>query len=346
MNQPNQNARKLSKLGAAKGGRARASVLTPEERKEIAQNAVRARWAKQGKLKSQEYKPAPRALQAGPVNDTPYSMFRGTLEFGNVSIECHVLNDGKRVFTQREIVRVFSGRSSGDLGSYLKAIPLPTEELAKKGTVTFKIPGIPTLAIGREATELIEISEMYLEAQDQGLLVPSQDKFAVVADVIIRASAKVGIIALVDEATGYQEVRAKNALRLKLQAFIAEDMQEWARMFPQEFWMELARLEGVRYTPRSRPLRWGKYIMMFVYDAIDKDVAKELRKINPNPHYGKNHHQWLKEFGRDKLIGQIQSVITIMKLCDDMEEFKKKFARVFQDAPLQTSFDDVDWGVS
>jgi len=54
-------------------------------------------------------------------------------------------------------------------------------------------------------------------------------------------------------------------------------------MLPEEFWLELARLESVRYSPRSRPLRWGKYVMMFVYDAIDKDVGKTLREKNPNP---------------------------------------------------------------
>jgi hypothetical protein len=103
-------------------------------------------------------------------------------------------------------------------------------------------------------------------------------------------------------------------------------------MFPQEFWFELARLEGVHYSPRSRPLRWGKYIMAFVYDAVDGsgDVGKHLRKINPDPHHRKNHHQWLKEFGRAKVHDQVQRVVTIMKLCDDMEDFKKKFARVFK----------------
>ncbi|HKC01396.1 MAG TPA: P63C domain-containing protein [Terriglobales bacterium] len=136
---------------------------------------------------------------------------------------------------------------------------------------------------------------------------------------------------------------AKNALQLKLQAFIAEELQEWARMFPQEFWFELARLEGIHYSPRSRPLRWGKYIMAFVYDAIDKDVGKELRKKNPHPKHGRNHHQWLKEFGKEKLIGQIQSVITIMKLCDNMEDFRSKFTRVFKKSPVQISFDDINW---
>ena len=61
-----------------------------------------------------------------------------------------------------------------------------------------------------------------------------------------------------------EKVREKRALQVKLQAFIAEDMQEWVRTFPEEFWHELARLEGIRYSPKHRPIRWGKYVMRFV----------------------------------------------------------------------------------
>jgi len=111
-------------------------------------------------------------------------------------------------------------------------------------------------------------------------------------------------------------------------------------MFPEEFWLEPARLEGVRYSPRARPLRWGKYVMMFVYDAIDSDVGLALREKNPNPHFLQNHHQWLKKFGREKVRDQILQVVTIMKLCNTMKDFKDKFARVFQRSPLQMSFDD------
>ena len=42
----NPNAVALGRLGGKKGGRARAEKLTPEERKEIAQGAAKARWAK------------------------------------------------------------------------------------------------------------------------------------------------------------------------------------------------------------------------------------------------------------------------------------------------------------
>src|SRR6202035_4129099 len=156
------------------------------------------------------------------------------------------------------------------------------------------VPGTGLNAIGYEATLLVEICDKYLQARAQKLLKPSQLKLAVQAEIVMRACAKVGIIALIDEATGYDKVKAGRDYQIKLQAFIAEDMQEWARMFPEEFWLELARLEGVRYSPRGRPLRWGKYIMMFVYDAIDPDIGKWLRENNPDPKYKKNHHQWLK----------------------------------------------------
>jgi hypothetical protein len=42
----NPNAVALGKLGGSKGGKIRAAKLTPEERREIARNAVLARWAK------------------------------------------------------------------------------------------------------------------------------------------------------------------------------------------------------------------------------------------------------------------------------------------------------------
>jgi hypothetical protein len=186
---------------------------------------------------------------------------------------------------------------------------------------------------------LLDICDAYLRAREANKLEPHQEIIAKQAEIITRACAKVGIVALIDEATGYEAFKKKRDLQLKLQAFIAEDLQEWARMFPDEFWFELARLEGIHYSARSRPLRWGKYIMAFVYDAIDGDIGEKLRQINPDPHFQQNHHQWLKEFGRQKVHDQIERVITIMKLCDNMDDFRSKFARVFKKSAVgQMSF--------
>lgn len=276
--------------------------------------------------------------------EMPHSMFRGTLHIGDVELECHVLSDGRRMLTQREVVRLLTGgRESGALQRYFQGNPLLSNDFAAGRTVAFRVPGLNTPAIGYEATLLIEICESYLDARDQKLLKRNQQKLAIQAEIIVRACAKVGIIALIDEATGYQKVRAKNALQLKLQAFITDELQEWVKVFPDEFWFELARLEGVHYSPRSRPLRWGKYVMMFVYDAVDGDVGRQLRTKNPNPHFLQNHHQWLKDFGKDKVKMQIERVVTIMKLCEDMDDFRKKFARVFKKTPVQLNFDDINW---
>src|ERR1041385_6438069 len=101
-----EEAKALSKLGAAKGGKARANVLTAAQRKEIAQKAIAARWSK---YKEETFPPeAPKESTHGPESNLPFSMFRGTIKIGDMDIECHVLNDERRVFTQREVVRVLS----------------------------------------------------------------------------------------------------------------------------------------------------------------------------------------------------------------------------------------------
>jgi hypothetical protein len=331
---------------SSKGGKARANVLTSGERQEIARSGAAARWRKE---KGENYRP-PEVIPSGEVtqpaaapqkkqSDMPFSMFRGILNFGGVELECHVLSDERRVLTQREVVRALSGgRESGNLSRYLDRNPLTAKDF-HLGPIDFRIPpGGSFTALGYEATQLIEICEKYLEARQRKLLRGSQARLAIQAEIVIRACAKVGIIALVDEATGFQGFRAKKALTLKLQAFIADEMQDWARMFPPEFWLELARLEGIHYSPRARPLRWGKYIMMFVYDAIDGDVGKELRKKNPNPHFLSNHHMWLKKFGRARVHDQVERVITVMKLCENMDDFRAKFARVFRKSPTKIDF--------
>jgi hypothetical protein len=334
---------------AAKGGKARASVLTDDQRKAIARDAALVRWgnrtsdqkaSKSPIQQSEATKEKPKSAEADGV---PIALFPGKLAIGGTEFSVYVLDNGKRVMAQREVVRVLTGNVKGGLERYLQGlVPYIDPEEIIRQTIQFKIPGTQYKGTGYEATLLLDICDGYLRAREGKALASNQEDLAKQAEVIIRACAKVGIIALIDEATGYQAFRKKRELQLKLQAFIAEDLQDWALMFPHEFWFELARLEGIHYSPRSRPLRWGKYIMAFVYDAVDGDVGKELRKKNPDPHFKQNHHQWLKEFGKQKVHDQIERVITIMKLCDNMDDFKQKFSRVFKKTAVSDQL-NFDW---
>lgn len=93
------------------------------------------------------------ALPAEVASSGPWSMFRGKLHLGPYELECHVLNDHRRVFTQREIVKVLSGggRESGGLSRYIDNIPLDTSDLSAVPAIQFKIPGSGNDAVGREA---------------------------------------------------------------------------------------------------------------------------------------------------------------------------------------------------
>lgn len=340
---PNPAAVALGQLGATKGGRARAAIMTAEQRTEIAKKAAAKRWGDSTSGSTRNVPPPadkgkPNSAGDSGAKEPPYSLFPGILKIGDVDLEVHVLNDNRRVISQRAMLRALVPDSDfGKLQRYLLGIPGVTADKIPE-PIIFKIPGNVT-AHGFEASFLIDVCEWYMLASEKGLLKPNQTHLARQASAILRASAKVGVIALIDEATGYQVHRKKQELQLKLQAFIAEDMQEWARVFPPEFWIELARLEGVKYHATQRPLRWGKYVMAFVYDAIDQDVGGKLRAINPHPQHGRNHHQWLKEFGKDKLKEQLTRVITIMQLCKDMEEFRVKFASIFDKNPNQMAWE-------
>ena len=128
----------------SRGGNARAAVLSAQERSEIARAAANKRWAQKAEAES------------GPL----HSMFRGTLSIGAIDLECHVLNDGRRVFTQREIVRVLSGgRESGNLQRYLDRNPLLNRDLDSGPIIEFRVPGSSVTANGYEATMLVEICD-------------------------------------------------------------------------------------------------------------------------------------------------------------------------------------------
>jgi len=98
-----QAAKALSALGASKGGRARASVLSPEERKAIARKAIQTRWAKAKGLPmpdedqvEQVLEPAPEQepqQEVGDAGELPFAMFQGKLQIGDEHFAVYVLNN-------------------------------------------------------------------------------------------------------------------------------------------------------------------------------------------------------------------------------------------------------------
>lgn len=165
------------------------------------------------------------------------------------------------------------------------------------------------------------------------------------AEILMEAFAKVGIIALVDEATGYQHDRSHDALRLLLSKYIAQGLQKWLKTFPDAFFAELDRLYDNDTSHGKRPQYYGRFINKYVYDPIENGYVKqELNKLNITDE-GKRRarfHQWLNEEGRNMLIHQIGRVQGLMEMCINIDEFKRAASKQRSVSIAPYLFDDMN----
>ena len=184
--------------------------------------------------------------------------------------------------------------------------------------IPFKNPTGGGTVYGYPATLLVDICQAVLAARDAGRLTGRQLDVAARCDILIRSLAKVGIIALVDEATGYQRIREERALAAILEEFLDKELQPWTRTFPFTFYEQIFRLKGWGNAAEvKRPSVIGHYTNDFVYDRIAPGVLDELRRRNPVLPQGwrKNrHHQWFTpEFGTPRLKMHLEAVTALMR---------------------------------
>lgn len=281
----------------------------------------------------------------GAKADLPVALYSGTLPIGGIELDCAVLEDGTRVLSERAVHRAFGSKRGGshwkrvkaneggaNLPSFLSATnlaPFIPQALVENliEPIRYQVGPGGAVANGIKADLLTDICGVWLAARRDDELHPSQEHLAKQAEILMEAFAKVGIDALVDEATGYQRDRSHDALRLLLNKYIAEGLQRWIHTFPDSFFAELDRLYGnPKTSPRNRPQYYGRFINKYVYDPIEHGYVKaELDKLNITDE-GKRRarfHQWLNDDGRTILVRQIGRVEGIMGVCDDIEHFKR-----------------------
>lgn len=300
----------------------------------------------------------------GAKKNLPVVLYSGTLPIGDIDLDCAVLEDGTRVLSERAVHRAFGSKRGGshwkrmkdkeggaNLPSFLSAInlePFIPNTLANNliEPVRYLMGPHGSIANGIKAELLPDICGVWLAARRADELHPSQEHLAKQAEVLMEAFAKVGIIALIDEATGYQLDRAHDALRLLLGKYIADGLQKWLHTFPDSFFSELDRLYGnPKTSPRSRPQYYGRFINKYVYDPIENGYVKaELDKLNITDEGRRKarFHQWLTDDGRTILTRQIGRVEGIMEMCTDIEHFKQVARRQKSISVAPYLFDEMN----
>jgi hypothetical protein len=270
----------------------------------------------------------------------PKALVSGSLPMAGINLNCAVLDDvaNTRVIGMTSVFKAFDrvARSNARMinrPSFMDAQslqPFISEDLERLIKPIEYLDG-GKVCKGYNSLILPELCDMYLSARRAGALVEKQKPLAEKAEILQTALAKVGMIALIDEATGFQFNRKYDALRMLLAQYVSDGMQKWIKRFPDKFFEELDKLYGKeKTTSRSRPPYYGKFINEYVYKPIEDGFVKsELDKKNIG-NDGKRKgrfHQWLSDFGANQLTIQIGRAMGVMEISPTLRKFKENISR-------------------
>ena len=266
------------------------------------------------------------------------------LVIGDIEIPCYVLEGEMRVLSQRGMFHGFGAKRGGASGGAEMPRIMASKNLsafiskdltaALTSPIEFQPPGGGRTAYGYPARLIVDICNVYLEAREAGKLSAAQIHIARTAEILLRGLAGVAIEALVDEATGYQRIRAERALADILEQFIAAELQPWKKTYPYGFYVEICHLRKwpVEYALK-RPKIVGKWTDDMIYARIAPGVLDELWKLNPMQVDGERkwrHHQWFTpDPGYIKLNQHIAAVRALMRAAPNWDIFQRSLKRAF-----------------
>lgn len=332
----------LEPVGRARGGKAKNELMTPEERREQAFKMVRAKKEKVALLER-----LPRLL-----------LKKDPLVLAGVPIPCAIIEGGedgevRRVLTGSGIAdAILGGRSGASIKLRRKAVqegraPLPVflapgqlKEFINKDLHNEPllepiecIDGNRIVTV-YDARILPLVCEIWLKAREAGALQRQQLDKAQKAEVLMRALAHIGVIALVDEATGFQDIRPRDALARILEAFVAKELRPWVRRFPPDFYKEIFRLRGLEFQTGTvkKPQYFGHLTNDIVYRRLAPGVWHELKTLVNKDDKGRPKHKLFQrlteDIGDPRLQKVITQVTTIMQLSGSWPDFKEKLDRL------------------
>ncbi|MDU2895708.1 MAG: P63C domain-containing protein [Clostridium sp.] len=296
-------------------------------------------------------------------NDILKATHFGIIKIGEKELNCAVLENGSRILSKTAVFTAFERTQRGrkkdevrvpskpNLPSFIDAKNLSiyiSDELEEMLINPIKYKTKNGRIVDGYSAEIIPLlCDVYLQARIDNKLTIQQQSLALASEILVRSLSKIGIVALVDEATGYQYDRDRDELQKILSLYISKELLPWTKRFPDEFYKQMFRLKNWTYPrPNSkRPGIVGTYTNKYVYDLLPPGVKEELQRVNPTVKPGRRkhkHHQFLTEdIGNDNLKNHLIKVITLMQASKDWKDFNILFNRAFN-IPQQLELDYED----
>ena len=307
---------------ASKGGYARAVKLSPEERSVIAKEAAQKRWGE--------------AKESGDDTHRVLEGFKSVLDIAGMKLPCAIVQGPggiKRVLSETGITNAILGNRSGASKRLKKGgallplfvaprqlIPFMDNDLREGPLNPIDYVDGDRVVRGYDASVLIAVCNVWLRAREANALQKQQLPKAQKAEILTRALAKTGMVALVDEATGYEKIRPQNALQEYLALIIRQELAAWVKKFPDEFYENIYRLKGWRWPgmAKNRYSVVGHYTNNLVFERLAPGLLRELQSKTPKNEKGRRAnklHQWLSDDVGDPLLAQhLHSIVVLQRL--------------------------------
>ena len=225
----------------------------------------------------------------------------------------------------KSLKRSWRGRKYGgtELPVFLEAKnlkPFISSELGPVLTPRIFRTETGTKAEGFKAEILPAVCDSYLQARHAGVLTAPQLVVAQQCEILVRGLANTGIVALVDEATGFQAVRPRDALQAYLEMILRKELAAWSKRFPDEFYQNIYTLKGWIW-PGMKKNRFSvvaKYTRDLVYERLAPGVLAELEQRSPKDEKGQRKnklHQWLNDdVGHPMLAQHMHALLMFQRL--------------------------------
>ena len=287
----------------------------------------------------------------------------GKITIGDNDLPCAVLEDGTRVITYSAVFKAF-GREKRGRGKDIRVPNMPAfidannlqsfigEDLRVVLNKVDYIDKNKKESQGFDANILPLLCKVYLDARQNKALKPQQIPLARASEILLLGLSKVGIIALVDEATGYQHDRERDELQKILKAYISDELLKWQKTFPDTFYQEIFRLNGWDYTVRNikaKPSVVGKWTNKVIYEQLPKGILEELKKKTPKSESGNYTARFFQSLtsdtGHPHLSAQLNQVIAIMRISDNWEQFMSNFNKMVarKNGQLELNLNDLKY---
>lgn len=256
-------------------------------------------------------------------------------------IDCYVLDDGRRVLSQRGILKHIAGRADqSDLSKYLDAV---NDDEAKRGlsqsdgAFSF-LSGGGTRCIGREAKDVAAVASFFVTAALDGTLPADKIHLAINANKLLSALATIGLEALIDEVTGFEKERQARFLEDRIALYIVDDPQTYKRLWTARLTKTMCDTFRVAYDKSKGFPVFLTGIAGKLYDAIlSSDLVDVVREKDPHAK-GIKYHQHFTDQARKVLAAELSVVETLALQSANKDEFWAKVRNRYEGAPYQLSF--------